>query len=379
MAKGFSLSIAADTRSFTTAIKKGIQEPLEDAAEILEDIGREGGRDIGEVEDAARDAQRDTVQLKDEYKKLQQEIRETGKKAKTDFAEPSSRATKEVSEDLREVQNEAKANAAEMFSSFDGSFESIADAAQGTLGGLVSGFGGLPMIAATAAGAAGLGLVTAELTKQWEQADELKQSLVDAYSAAASEGRDYLDEAQIIARANEIIFDPERFKKASEDAKTLGIDVTTIIRGQAGDLEALETISRLAGEAEQDRLDIMANDDSAAAALSIELNGIRDVADEYRALQDQNQENSRLARISGAVREQVEQEAQDAIRKTRDVEQERWDRLAERYTEANGRTVNIPVNVDTTPADASLRRWFENPRNIRVNIDARDFAGRRVV
>lgn len=375
MAKGFSLSIAADTRAFTTAVKRGITEPLDDAAEILEDIGREGGRDLESVERAARESQGQTERLKDEYRKLQQEIRETGRKARTDFANPVKAATGEVSDNVKETMNETRQNLAETLSSFDGSVESLVDGVQGTLGGLTAGLGGILPVAATVAGAAGLGLITAEIAKQNEKAEELKQGLVDAYASAAAEGRAYLDEAQIIARSNEIIFDPERFKQVSEDAKTLGVDVSTAIRAQAGDLEALEVVSRTAADAERERLEIMDKDDGRAAGVLIELTELRKVADEYKNLQELNEENSELARIAGQVKADVEREAREEIARTRQAEEERWDAVAARFAENNGRQASIPVSLDTSEAERQLTNLTRR-RTITVDVAGQGINGR---
>jgi hypothetical protein len=57
---GYSISIAADTRTFMTGVQKGIIDPLEDAANIIEEIGSESGRDLDKLERAMKDAQDET-------------------------------------------------------------------------------------------------------------------------------------------------------------------------------------------------------------------------------------------------------------------------------------------------------------------------------
>lgn len=379
MAKGFSISIASETKEFASGVKRGIIEPLEDAGDILQDLGQDGGRDFDKLEKSMRDAQDETDDTKRAFEGLQREIAETGKKSRTDFANPVKKSTQEVNENLAEVGREAKANAAEMFSSFDGSFESIADAAQGTLGGLVGGLGGIGGMAVAAAGAAGLGLIAAELTKQKDLADEVKANLVSAYQEAAAAGRDYLDEAQIIARANEIIFDPDLYKEQAENAKILGLDVATVIRAQAGDLAALEVISRTAGKAEEERLAKMASDDSAAAALSIELDGILKVAAEYHTLGKQMEDNAALARVANDVKTQVEKENRDQITRTRKADEDRWNALGAKYDEAFARQ-SIKVNVEPVfPTDievSSRVAALSNRHRLRVPVDLVTRSGR---
>lgn len=373
MAKGFSISIASETKEFASGVKRGIIEPLEDAGDILQDLGKDGGRDFDKLEKSMRDAQNETDDTKIAFADLQREISETGKKARTDFANPVKKATKEVNENLDEVGRESKANAAEMFSSFDGSLDSIADAAQGTLGGLVGGLGGIGPMAVAAAGAAGLGLIASELIKQKDLADEVKANLVSAYQEAAAAGRDYLDEAQIIARANEIIFDPDLYKEQAENAKTLGLDVSTVIRAQAGDLAALEIISRTAGKAEEDRLAKMASDDSAAAALSIELDGILAVASEYHTLEKQMEENAALARVAGDVKTEVEKENRDQINRTRKADEDRWNALAVKYDEAAARP-SVEVRFEPTlPSDEIIRQRLKDAarrQSIQIPLSA---------
>jgi hypothetical protein len=361
MAKGIAISIAAETKPFLQGVQKGIIEPLEDAADILQDLGQDGGRDFDKLEKSMRDAQDETDDTRKAFADLQKEIAETGKKSRTDFAKPVKESTDKVSENLREVGSEAKANAAEMFSSFDGSFESIADAAQGTLGGLVGSLGGIGGMAVAAAGAAGLGLIAAELTKQKDLADELKEGLTSAYQEAAAEGRDYLTEAQIIARANEIIFNPDLFKKQAENAKTLGVDVATVIRAQAGDVEALAVISAIALQAEEDRLAATAGYQStgAEAALITQAQDIENVAKEYAGVAGQMKENAELGRVAIQVTEDIETAARDQIARTRKTDEDRWNALGVKYSEAAARP-SVEVRFEPTlPSDEIIRQRLQ--------------------
>lgn len=383
MAKGFSLSIAADTRAFSTAIKKGVQEPLEDAAEILEDIGREGGRDIGEIEDAARDAQRDTEKVRDEFSKLQQEIRDTGRKAKTDFADPMRASSVDVKQELAEVQNEAKQNAAEMFSSFDGSFESIADAAQGTLGGLTAGLGGVGGIAAAAAGAAGIGLISAALQANQEETERLAEVTDQAFSQMLDAKRNYLLEDAIIDNIRAIYEDTEELAKAQRDAAKAGLEESLVVRALAGDNDALsEAQQRVAASIEDvqaragEYYDQTGELNFALISQEEDLISVREELAKQGGAYDAARDRFNSYQETIAATEQAHR---DEVRKSREVEQERWDRLGERYAEFDGKKVTIPTELQSPSVDEMLRTAQRalNARRLEVPLVGR--YGREIV
>lgn len=174
MAKGVSISVASDTKEFLTGIKNGVIEPLEDASDVLKDLGRDGEKTGDKLEDAMRDAQRDTEKLAKEYDLLGDKIRESSRRGGNALKANTKEATSQAAQDLGELKDEALQNASETFSSFDGSFDSLVDGIQGTLGGIVSNIGPVGAIAGAAA-AVGLGLITAELQKSAERAAEIRE------------------------------------------------------------------------------------------------------------------------------------------------------------------------------------------------------------
>jgi hypothetical protein len=157
------------------------------------------------------------------------------------------------------------------------------------------------------------------------------------------------------------------------------VDVATVIRAQAGDLAALEVISRTAGKAEEERLAKMASDDSAAAALSIELDGILKVAAEYHTLGEQMEDNAGLARLAGDVKTEVEKENRDQISRTRKADEDRWNALGAKYDEAFARE-SIKVNVEPVfPTDlqvSSRVAALSGRHRLRVPVDLVTRSGR---
>ena len=378
---GYSISIAADTRTFLTGVQKGIIDPLEDAADIIEEIGSESGRDLDKLERAMKDAQDETDDVRKGFSDLQKEIRETGRKSRTDFANPINKSTRDVGNQLDEVTDEAKQNAAEMFSSFDGSFESIADAAQSTLGGLVGGLRGIPAIAAVAAGAAGLGLITSTIIEQIDDAAELKQTLTDAYKAAAEEGRNYLDEATIIAAASDILFDTAKREAAAADAAKIGVDTNTYIRALAGDAGALEFALNQARGASAD----LVNDlDSARGGegWSPAVQAIGVVRDRLEGLSEMHDDNREAAsQYQDLVSEQSAAQ-REQIARVRDAEQARWDALGRAADEAGSRPP-VPIRTELQQPDTeAVRRGTQGtfdrrPVKIRANLVDRN--GKEVI
>lgn len=256
MAKGIDLSIAADTRSAMSAIQRGIIDPLEDVTELLEKTGREGKEAGDDLEKGMRDAQRRTDDAKDEIRKLRDELNKAGRAGKKagddidDGMRDGADNMRLVKEGAQEVTQEVGQNLGEAVSSIRGDLSDLGQVGQDTLGGLAAtlagtGPAGIAGAAALAAGAVGLGLVTAELEAQKEAADAFKARISDAYRSAVEDGKVFIDEQAKISAALDILFDPERgeeLKRAQQDAATLGLDLSTILAAQTGDMESLAEV-----------------------------------------------------------------------------------------------------------------------------------------
>ena len=208
MAKGISIGIASDTKEFATGVKSGVIAPLEDAVDVLADVAKAGDRAGDQVGDSFDDAARSADKLEDAAKdagrgteagmkeaqaatnKFEKEL-EDAVRGLRDVSRASRASTKDVADDfeitaqqqktlrrkaLGEIKDEAKANASETFSSFDGSAASFADGIQGTLGGLVSSLGPVGL-AIGAAGALGIGLLNGAVQKGVEQTQAFKDKV----------------------------------------------------------------------------------------------------------------------------------------------------------------------------------------------------------
>lgn len=363
---------------------KDVEGALDDVAGTLDDVARDSKQSADRMGDnydrGAREVDRSTQRLEASFRDLARNADRDTRKVGDDLGDNVKRGTRKAEEGINEFKDEARSSGRESAASFRGEWSDVGEFIQESVANGLAGFGPLGL-AAGLAGAVGIGLVTAELGKQGEKAEELKTALTDAYKEAAAEGRDYLGTAQIIAAANDIIFDTEgeRSKKAAEQAKTLGIDYLTVVRAMAGDLDALKTVTEAAKQAEEDRLRVMAEDDSAAAALSVELQAVRDVAAEYEGLAAQHDTASEQARQAAAIEASLNQQQRDEIARTREVDRSRWEAAANRYGYNIPERVVTALELDDSAAVRALERFSQRRPKVYVEGRIVDRFGREIV
>jgi hypothetical protein len=331
-----SIDIAANTRAAQRSVGD-LGEALEDVSDSLDDLARAADRDGDKTEraldgvgdagrDAARDIDRATESVERSFRdqvtaarKTEDAIKDVGTKGAADLRNVGGVGS--------EVADELRGNLGETFSSFKGDLADLPQIAQDTLGGLAGSgaLGGIPGLAITAAGAAGLGLITAELTKQQEEADRLRERLASAYQTAAEEGRDYLSVSQIIADANDLMFNPERadeYKRAREDAKALALDESTVIAALAGELGAQEEVlGRInALQAENSRLGEAGKITS--GEYKTQEVGLQTIENRWRDLNTVTDENAQRTRTAQDVTSRFLQKAiEDAGTATQEVDE----------------------------------------------------------
>jgi hypothetical protein len=241
---------------------------------------------------------------------------------------------------------------------------------QETAANAFGGFGPLGM-AAGIAGAAGIGLVTAELVKQQEAIAAMKQRYSDMYQAAAEEGLNYISVAQVIANTNDLMFNTDRageWKSVQEDAIKIGIDANTLALARNGHEESLLTVIQATADAREKLKTTSEEAGITAIRMSVdEQNQLRQIQQEYLSIQEiqnQNQENLKNANEINAGLHEAER-AQ--IQRTRDADQARYEAMA-----ANARKgVSIPVRVETGDAYRTIEQLRANAAraiNIRVGV-----------
>ncbi|HWU29341.1 MAG TPA: hypothetical protein VN041_09660 [Microbacterium sp.] len=364
MAKGIDLSIAADTRSAMSAIQRGIIDPLEDVTDLLERTGRESKDAGNDLERSMRDAQRRTEDSKDEIRELRDELNKAGragKKAGDDIGDgvrAGGDGFARVKEGAQEVTQEIGQNLGEAVSSVRGNLADLGQVGQDTLGGLaatLSGTGpaGIAGAAVLAAGAVGLGLVTAELEKQQEEAAKFRERISDAYRGAAEDGRTFIDDQTKISAALDILFDPERaedLKTAQKDAITLGLDLSKILAAQTGDTAALAEVQTAVAAVQQKAL---ANENLAER-------WDKDLTALYGRWYDIGQVTDENARKAVTARQITSDYLLDAISKAQDATEE--------VDEFGNRLIHLPEGRDVV-IDAKTGQASENLAKFRGDAD----------
>ncbi|MBO0983933.1 hypothetical protein [Rathayibacter sp. SD072] len=297
MAKGLNLDIAMNTREVLRGAKDSA-DAFEKVADSLDDLVRSTdgkGDDIGEsladgvkygtrdaeksvhkltdaIDDSAKDADRsgkkigdglsdgvergsrDAIKANDKtdrsFKDLADSVKRESKSAGDDLGDNLKRGADKgsdaASEATAEFKDEAKANLSEVVSSFDGSFESIGDLVQGTLGGIVGSLGPLGL-AAGAAGAVATGLIIAgleaggvESEKFREKVSELTAELIET-GTVGGPSIDYLvDKLKEMATTTEEGTQTLSDLYDLQDAAASSFD--KIAQAHAGNIEGLDDL-----------------------------------------------------------------------------------------------------------------------------------------
>lgn len=253
---GLSLDIAANTRAAQSQVKD-LGQALGDVADALDDVAKEAAgagskveRELDGMGDSAKGAAREIDSAGEKVERTFRDMVTDAKKAERaveDVGDNGGKGLGKIKDGAQEIQQEFGQNMAESVSSFRNDLSDLGQVGQDTLGGLagtVAGMGpaGLAGAFALAAGAVGLGALTAAQ----EEAKEKQEALNEA-AAKFAEGylngiNGAIDSAQVFAEINSIATDPERYKKAGENAKNWGIDVSTAMRAMAGDSTAIDLV-----------------------------------------------------------------------------------------------------------------------------------------
>lgn len=363
MGKGLSLDIGMNTREVVRG-SADIEKALDGVGDTLDELARDGDQAADKLEASFKDVLRD----------ISKESARASRSVKQDF-DGTRRAG---ADSMRELKAEGLQNISETLSSTDGSIASFADGVQGTMGGLIGGLSAVNPVAAGVAGAAALSfaLVTDQLVRQEEQAKQLRIKLAAMYSDAVKAGRDYIDQATIIAAAQDIIQNPERLEernRAEADALKLKIDTNTVILAQAGDQESLNTVLAAAAELQADyneRMKDATTGERLAADKSAEEAVVKNLVDRYGDLAAAHEVAGENARHASEIAAEAQALERDQIDRTAAAEQARLEGLAA----AAGRPIPpIKPTIDFSTADKQLAAWrarFTTGDGVRITINA---------
>lgn len=341
------LSILANTRQLQKEVGTDVPKALEKVADSLDDMARDGA-DAGE-------------KLERSFREIADSAKKESKKVGDSFGDNTKRGFQRAEGGLKDFKRESESTARESAASFDGSAQSIGDAFQEVSANAFSGFGPAGAVAGLAA-AAGIGLVSSALITAQEDADELKARIASAYQTAVEEGRNYLDEAQILKGTIDIMFGEDQglYQQAQRDAADLGITTGEVVKALAGDQDALNLVLARTNELEAERGTRIAESkspmDTRAELMSSEGQALKEINDRYTLQQSIQQGNVDKAN------ELLDVSSQNTIKI-----QERNDELAR-----TPKTVKTTLEVD----DSAIGRALSS-RTLRVDIEGYTRHGER--
>lgn len=394
MAKGLVLDIAADSRQ--------AQKAIDDVGDALEKVG-------DSLDDVVKDSDRGTERMERDFREMARDVKRESGKAFDAVKKDSREAMSAGGEAAGEFKQEALQNFSEVTSSFDGSMSSIQDLAQGTLGGLAS--SGLPGVGiAAGVAAAGIGLIGGALQNVQEETEASKQRAAEWAAAFIEAGSRVLTTAQTTAAGLDIITDPERYKEAQTNAENWGVSLSTAIAAMTGQQWALDaaTESVEALTAAQDAQWEAAK--KSAGAPGGDPNSVYGAALEGMTSEATKGAES-LKKLKGEIEAGAGQAATysqyliDMAKNTAGAQKSVDEFGDSLYALPDGTTIyvdaetgqatqnvdaietkiyglpdaNLKVNLDTSPADASLQKWLAGSRRVlEVKLQAMDRNGRPI-
>jgi hypothetical protein len=348
--RGISIDILANVRDALRGAGD-VERALSDIESTLDDMARSGDSSTDKMSRGFRDLSRDADTSADKIERSYKQAYRDTSRAADSAADDARRAQRRMGEQSEEVGQEIRQNLGEgIANAARGDFESLADVIGDTLGGAVAGIGGIGTVAAAAAGAAGLGLITAGIYAQVEAAEKLRQRLSDAYRQAIDEGRDYINEAQVMAELQDLMFNEDRageYNRLLEDQVKLGLDIETLAGANIGRQEDLAEIQDRINVLKERGSEISRGEDSILGDIDTQLAGIEN---RWVTAQQETENQANKVRELEAAEKRLGEEARAQADKTAAVSQARYEAMAERYRNP----ITVKLDLDTSAADRKL-------------------------
>lgn len=365
---GLTINIAANVSEAVKGMDK-TAESIEEVAEAIHDLTKEG-RSTDQLERDFRDLQKETDRTSDAIKAKMADAYRSAGRSSDKFARTADDGFDKASRGVDDFKQEANSTLRETAASIS-SLEDGVGALQEVAANAFAGFGPVGAGAGLVA-ALGLGLVTAEITKQQEAAQRLRASFSEAYQEAADGGRKYLDAAQITQAANDLIFNPDRlaeYNKLKEDAIKLGIDDNQLILARAGDQEALNAVLQATAEKQQELKATTEDAGSNAIRLSLEeRNNLEALQSDYEEIAQLHITNAENATKSQEIKSKLHAQEREQIKKSLDAERTRAETISELYRN--------PLEVKLSVDDSALRNY--RPQKVIVATEFRTANGQLV-
>jgi hypothetical protein len=290
MAKGISINFLADVKDFLRGTKN-VEDELDDVADSLDDV--------------AKDGDKATEKLEKSFKDLAKAAKASGDDIEKGIGQGTRRGTQEAEKATDVYKKEAIANVSEVTSSFTGSWESAADAVQGTLGGVVADLGPAGM-AIGAAGALGIGLLTQAIIQSEEEAEEAKTRIAELGQAmidAGASGEVPLE--MLIENLKEIVSNSDEARKKFQDieaaSRKAGTSAEQMAIAYAGNNEAIEAQIGLVDELiDAHEKEIDAQETGGRRAVGVQDNKTKALEEQRNELIKIQEETAKAAEIEQA-------------------------------------------------------------------------------
>lgn len=361
---GMKWDMLADTRQ--------AQKAIGDVSEALDEVA-------ASLDDVVKDSNAGTERVERDFRELARAAETQSRKVYESLRDNVKKGARESSDTMKEVRSEFLQNSSETLSSFSGDISDIGAGIQGVLGGLVIGLADkLPLAAAVAAGAGGLGLVLTALSQQQQAAEALREQLISAYKDAASEGRSYLDQAQIIAAANDVLFDTSKRENAAAEARKIGVDLITYVRAQAGDQAALNEVIEKGNALLEEAGKIQGDKSRASQSAALdEKQALEAIVRENEKLLGIHEEGAEAARLAQQLTAEQQAATRAELSRTQQAEADRWNELGNQYRKAQGLPpLVIPTQLakpDTTALDKVIKEYQQKGLTVPVDTIERKY------
>lgn len=376
--RDIKVNFVSDAKQVVTDVDR-MTDALEDGADALVKLGREGdkvGSKVGDdlkdgVRDGTRSAERDLDSMADDLRLLAREGKRTGDSVGDDISDGMDRGR----ESAQSLKEEAIANISEVASSTSGDMSDLGDAIQGTLGGLAASIPG-PVGLAAAGVAAILGGALASFNANAEAQKEATQEIFDSM---VENGVAALNDLDLAGRLSEALKDDEAVRTAKDAADALGISFDTAIAAIAGYPDAIDEVNTATDKfkEKQDAL-YLDTGEILTGAGSVEQLGIRidntassldDAADKYGT-------------YAAAQRKYSDDGIADAKRQ-QDAETQRFENLANLDRAARDKApITIPVDVQVPDMDKVRRdlqaRFTAGGKRLTIVADVADRYGSKI-
>lgn len=327
---------------------------LDEVADSLDDVvgeARRAGDLLGDhVSDGAREAARGT-------ERLERSFRDMSRTAASESRDAGRDIERNVGDGFNELKDEAGQSGREAAASFSGGFDDVGDFLQETIANGLAGFGPLGAAGGIAlAVAAGVGFEQMRL-----DAEATERRVDDMFSGMLESGSRWRNEEAMRSATQAIAQDAEQWAKALERQADSGVEVGTILRAMAGDLDAAATVRQsLADKAAAERDAIQAGADSEQIkadridAVNTKLEASTEWLDQI--IGDTDTAAAKAAAVASSW-ESVNTQAQQLRDKVAEVV---------RDLEKVGKGVTIPIRADTTGLEGALAGM--QGRSITVDV-----------